>query len=280
MLYSVIAALQQSALRVCRLLKSDEFDYAGSKNSTGDLQLDIDIKANEIFKESLLAIDAVKGICSEEEKEAIYKDGDSGVYLVAFDPLDGSSIIPSNFSVGSIFGVYNQAFKSQNLIASGYALYGPRLEMVVAQNEVNHYIFNGTEWKNRGNLTLSNKGNINATGGTQKHWSTKHKILIESFFIEGYRLRYSGGMVPDLHNILRKGGGLFSYPATSDAPKGKLRALFEVLPFALIFEKAGGRAIDGTNRLLDMEVENLHQTTPCFFGSNDEISRVERAYKD
>ncbi|MFX4155754.1 fructose-bisphosphatase class I, partial [Aliarcobacter butzleri] len=81
----------------------------------------------------------------------------------------------------------------------------------------------------------------------------------------------SGGMVPDLHQILLKGGGLFSYPATSDRPKGKLRQLFEVFPFALAFEKAGGKAIDGTKRVLEVSTTHIHDTTACFFGSNTEI---------
>ncbi len=97
--------------------------------------------------------------------------------------------------------------------------------------------------------------------------------------MDGYRLRYSGGMVPDLHHILLKGGGIFSYPATIDKPKGKLRALFEVFPFALIFERAGGKAIDDKGiRLLDREVKHHHDTLPCFFGSKEEISRLKKAY--
>lgn len=279
MLYSIITAIQKSAISVDALLKKGVFNYLGSENSTGDKQLEIDIEANNIFKDSLLSLDVVKGICSEEEEKVILKDKLSGSYIVAFDPLDGSSIVDSNLSVGSIFGIYNNELNVKNIIASGYVLYGPALEMVVAQTDVNHYKYNGIEWKIDGNLTLSNRGKINAPGGTQKNWSTKHKILIESLFLEGYRLRYSGGMVPDLHNILRKGGGLFSYPATTDAPYGKLRALFEVFPFAFIFEKAGGEAIDGYSRLLDLEITETHQSTPCFFGSKDEIQRVKLAYK-
>ena len=97
--------------------------------------------------------------------------------------------------------------------------------------------------------------------------------------MQGYRLRYSGAMVSDLHQILLKGGGLFSYPATSDAPKGKLRALFEVLPFAFIYERAGGATSDGYSAtLFDMKVEKIHQTTPCFFGSKDEINLLHKFY--
>ena len=92
-------------------------------------------------------------------------------------------------------------------------------------------------------------------------------------------------MVPDLHNLLCKGGGLFSYPSTSDAPNGKLRALFEIFPFAFIFEKAGGEAIggisdgSGLSRILDLKIDSIHQSLPCFFGSKYEIERVKLAYK-
>ncbi|RDU61644.1 class 1 fructose-bisphosphatase [Helicobacter sp. MIT 14-3879] len=280
MLDSIFSSIKKAAIEVNSLLGKCNFTYLNSTNSTGDKQLQIDVLSNNIFKDVLLELDSVKGICSEEENEIIYKkDCRSGFYIVAFDPLDGSSIVDSNFSVGSIFGIYNNELSAKNLIASGYVLYGVRLEIVIAQSDVNHYVYDGVEWRFIGNLVLNQKGNLNAPGGTQKSWLTNHKILIESLFLEGYRLRYSGGMVPDLHNILVKGGGLFSYPSTNDAPNGKLRALFEVFPFAFIFEKAYGEAIDGKNRLLDLEIDSLHQSLPCFFGSKYEIERVKLAYK-
>lgn len=279
MLDSIFEAIKDSALEIDKILKNVDFDYTKTKNSTGDLQLEADLEANEILKNALLSLDTIKGIASEEEENVIYKDGENGRYLVAFDPLDGSSIVDSNLSVGSIFGIYNDEFSPKNLIASAYVLYGIRLELVIAQSNVGRYVYDGVQWKFMGNFMLKEQGKINASGGTQKHWHTNHKLLIESLFLEGYRLRYSGGMVPDLHNILVKGGGLFSYPSTSDAPNGKLRALFEVLPFAFIFEKANGEAIDGRKRLLDLEVTDIHQKSPCFFGSKYEIERVKLAYK-
>jgi len=103
--------------------------------------------------------------------------------------------------------------------------------------------------------------------------------MIDAIFMDGYRLRYSGGMVPDLHQILLKGGGLFSYPSTSDVPKGKLRMIFEVFPFAFVYEKAGGEAIDGKGRILDLSPAHPHDTTPCFFGSKNEIERVKKCYE-
>lgn len=129
-------------------------------------------------------------------------------------------------------------------------------------------------------LELKEKGKLNATGATQKGWSQTHRNFINELFNEGYRLRYSGAMVSDLHQILLKGGGLFSYPATSDHPNGKLRVVFEVLPFAFIYENAKGATSNGKNQtLFDIKIEKIHQTTPCFFGSRDEISLLHKFYE-
>ena len=102
--------------------------------------------------------------------------------------------------------------------------------------------------------------------------------MIDGFFAEGYRLRYSGGMVPDLHQILLKGGGLFSYPATSDKPEGKLRRLFEVFPFAFVYKTSGGEAIDGKQDIMELGHAHIHDTSPCFFGSKYEVQRVKEVY--
>lgn len=129
-------------------------------------------------------------------------------------------------------------------------------------------------------IKLSESGILNATGSTQMNWPNHHRELVNDMFKDGYYLRYSGGMVPDLHQILLKGGGLFSYPGTTDKPKGKLRQLFEVFPFALTYEFAGGGSIDGYKRALEVETTHIHDTTPCFFGSTKEIKRVLEAYKN
>ncbi|PAF53781.1 fructose-bisphosphatase [Helicobacter sp. 13S00482-2] len=272
-----IIAFQNAAKEIQELLKTSHTDYLSSTNSSGDTQLGIDIKADKIIEEKLLSLKSVYGVCSEEKSEAIYKN--SGSYLIAYDPLDGSSIISSNLSVGSIFGIYKETFESKNLIAAAYIVYGPRLELIFASEELSYFIYDGDCWQRQPSIALNKNGKINSPGGTQKHWEAKHKALIDSFFQKGYRLRYSGGMVPDLHQILIKKGGLFSYPATLDAPKGKLRKLFEVFPFAFIYEKAGGMAIDGKNRLLELPVDGIHDTSPCFFGSEEEINEVRKTYE-
>lgn len=275
----ILNALQEIAQSLIKALQTDNTSYLKSSNISGDTQLAIDCLADKMIEEKLLSLDSVCGICSEEKEEAKFKENLDSGFLVAYDPLDGSSLFDSNLSVGSIFGFYEKEFKASNLKAAAYIVYGPRLELVFAYDEVCHYFFNGESWKKLDNLALNEKGKLNAPGGTQKNWSERHKNLVDSFFKNGYRLRYSGGMVPDLHQILVKKGGIFSYPATSDAPNGKLRKLFEVFPFAFIYELAGGLAINGESRLLDLDCKTLHETTPCFFGSKCEIDEVVKAYK-
>ena len=279
MISVIIETLRESALHIDTLLNQQNGSYLQSTNASGDVQLEVDVEADRIFQKALLELPSVKAICSEEQEEICYSNNKNAPYLIAYDPLDGSSLIDSNLSIGSIFGIYNEELKPSSLIASGYIVYGPRLEMVVAQEQVLHYRYDGAQWRNLGVLQLNTKGRINAPGGTQKHWESKHKTMIESLFMQGYRLRYSGGMVPDLHQILVKGGGLFSYPATTDAPNGKLRKLFEVFPLAFIYEKAGGYATDGTKRLLELEVGHIHESSPCFFGSKEEMELVRRIYE-
>ena len=152
--------------------------------------------------------------------------------------------------------------------------------MVITTDDVKMYRLLNGEFKFIQDIKLNEKGKLNAPGSTQNCWAPFHKQLIDDIFNDGYRLRYSGGMVPDLHQILLKGGGLFSYPGTTDRPKGKLRQLFEVFPFALTYEKAGGGAVDGFKRVLEVPTTHIHDTTPCFFGSKEEINRVLKVYSE
>ena len=187
-------------------------------------------------------------------------------------------MIDVNLSVGSIFGIYENGFGAKNMVASCYVVFGPRVEMVFAHNKTKLHLLQNGDFEFVKEIRLNEKGKLNAPGGTQQNWKPYHKELVDSFFADGYRLRYSGGMVPDLHQILLKGGGLFSYPATSDKPDGKLRKLFEVFPFAFIYKVAGGEAIDGYKDLMELECAHIHDTSPCFFGSKYEIQRVREVY--
>lgn len=274
----VFESFKACGVAIDHLLKNPSTDYLASQNSSGDTQLQVDVQADMLIERHLLALECVKGVCSEEKQEAVYKADSLARLLVAYDPLDGSSLVDSNLSIGTIFGIYEGVFESRALVASGYIVYGPRLEIVLAHKQVEHWRYCGGSWQFLGTLKLGDKGKLNAPGGTQRYWTPQHKALVDSLFAQGYRLRYSGGMVPDLHQILIKGGGLFSYPATQDAPEGKLRKLFEVFPLAFVYERAGGEAIDGKTRLLDLGVAHIHDTTQCFLGSSEEIRQVRCAY--
>ncbi len=275
----IFEAIKKSAIRIREAIEFDDTGYSEDQNATGDTQLKLDIKSDIIIEEEFRKIPSIKEIVSEEknDKTPLHVEGH---YLIGYDPLDGSSLIDVNLSVGSIFGIYEGGYAGKNLIASVYVVYGPRVELVIATDKVRMYRLNKSdEFVYLKDIVLNEKGKLNAPGSTQMCWEPKHKKMIDDIFADGYRLRYSGGMVPDLHQILLKGGGLFSYPSTSDAPKGKLRLIFEVFPFAFVYEKAGGGSVDGKNRILDLTPEHPHDTSPCFFGSNSEVQRVLKTYE-
>jgi len=275
----IIEAVEKIALRIKDAFVSEDVLYSNTVNATGDVQLKLDIKSDLIVEEELSKVFTLKDIVSEE-KEKILTINPKGKYTIAYDPLDGSSLADVNLSVGSIFGIYEGGLSGKNLKGAIYVIYGPRVELVIARENVEIYkLKQNNKFQFLKELHLNKKGKLNAPGGTQQFWTPYHKKMIDNFFKNGYRLRYSGGMVPDLHHILLKGGGIFSYPGTDDMPKGKLRMLFEVFPFAYIYEKAGGEAIDGKRRLLDLTPEHIHDTTPCFFGSHEEIQIVKDTYE-
>lgn len=278
-MHEIYEAIKRSAIRIREAIEFDDTGYSENINSTGDTQLKLDIKSDLIIEEEFAKVASIKEIVSEE-KENKTPLHVNGIYGVGYDPLDGSSLIDVNLSVGSIFGIYEGGYAGSHLKAAVYVVYGPRVELVIAEEDVKMYRLNKNgEFVFIQTIKLKEKGKLNAPGSTQMCWEPKHKALIDAIFADGYRLRYSGGMVPDLHQILLKGGGLFSYPATSDVPKGKLRMIFEVFPFAFVYEKAGGEAIDGKGRVLDLTPSHPHDTTPCFFGSTTEIERVRKCYE-
>ncbi len=278
----IFEVLKKIAIEIDDLIVNQEMGYTDDTNSTGDQQLKLDVACDLLIEKRLKGIDSIKAIISEE-KEGITPCNQNGIYTVCYDPLDGSSIVDANLAVGSIFGIYKGDPQGSTLAASAYIVFGPRIEFVSAKKDgkvTRERLISGS-WQALDNMALKDRGKLNASGGTQNCWYPHHKAFIESLFDEGYRLRYSGGMVPDLHQILVKGGGLFSYPGTTDNPNGKLRMLFEVLPFALIYESAGGEAVDESgSRLLELTVPHPHATTPCFFGSHYEINRLKEAYKE
>ncbi len=273
----IFDAIQRTAKRIKVAIDVKDIGYSQQANSSGETQLQLDIQCDMIIEEEFSQVSSIHTIASEEKEKEMLLNKD-GKYFIAYDPLDGSSLVDVNLSVGSIFGIYENAFGAKNMVASCYVVFGPRVEMVFAHNKAKLHLLQGENFEFVKEIRLNEKGKLNAPGGTQQNWKPYHKEMVDSFFAEGYRLRYSGGMVPDLHQILLKGGGLFSYPGTSDRPDGKLRKLFEVFPFAFVYKTAGGEAIDGKVDLMELGHAHIHDTAPCFFGSKYEIARVKEVY--
>nr|WP_321265635.1 class 1 fructose-bisphosphatase [uncultured Sulfurimonas sp.] len=273
----IFDAIQRTAKRIKKAIDVKDIGYSQQANSSGETQLQLDIQCDMIIEEEFSQVPSIHTIASEEKEHEMLLN-ENGKYFIAYDPLDGSSLVDVNLSVGSIFGIYEYGFEASKMVASCYVVFGPRVEMVFAHNKTKLHLLQGENFEFVKEIRLKEKGNLNAPGGTQQNWESYHKEMVDSFFKEGYRLRYSGGMVPDLHQILLKGGGLFSYPATSDRPDGKLRKLFEVFPFAFAYKTAGGEAIDGKIDLMELGCAHIHDTSPCFFGSKYEIARVKEVY--
>ena len=277
---SIFDTIKKVAIKIDHAIKTEDLGYSDSENSSGEDQLKLDVRCDYIIEQAFKDISLVKSLVSEE-KEGVLELHADGKYTICYDPLDGSSLADVNLSVGTIFGIYEGELKGENLAAAAYVVYGPRIELLLATKDETplHYRAQEGLFDFIKEIKLEGKGKLNAPGGTQQNWSKHHKTFVDDLFNEGYRLRYSGGMVPDLHQILLKGGGIFSYPGTSDKPDGKLRQLFEVIPFAFMFEQAGGQAVDDKGmRLMELVPEHPHDTSPCFFGSNYEINALKEAY--
>lgn len=276
----IFDTIKDVALEIDKLIVNEDTGYTDDTNATGDQQLKLDVSCDLLIEKTFCSNKKIKALISEE-KENVMRCNEDGIYTICYDPLDGSSIVDANLAVGSIFGIYEGEPCGDTLVASAYIVFGPRIEIVTVvrgEKAIRCRYINGN-YKEFNQISLGEKGKLNASGATQKFWEPHHKKFIHSLFDEGYRLRYSGGMVPDLHQILVKGGGLFSYPGTTDNMDGKLRILFEVLPFALIFEASGGYAINQQGkRLLEITPRHPHDKTPCFFGSHYEIEKLKTAY--
>jgi len=277
---TIFETIKEIAFEIDTAIKTEDLGYSNSENSSGEDQLKLDVQSDLIIEKAFAPIEIVKNLVSEE-KEGVLELNSTGKYTICYDPLDGSSLVDVNLSVGSIFGIYEGELQASNLVASAYVVYGPRIELVIAEHGKKPILYrvSGDTFKKIGEVTMGEKGKLNAPGGTQQNWCDYHKTLIDDLFAEGYRLRYSGGMVPDLHQIMLKGGGFFSYPGTTDKPEGKLRQLFEVIPFAFMYEQAGGQAVNHKGmRLMELIPSHPHDTSPCFFGSNHEIETMKKAY--
>lgn len=282
-LVSVILDLSKACVDISELIRNGGGSEGkiGEVNASGEEQIAMDVKSNDIVIDFLKKNKNV-GVYASEELEDEIKTENGGKYGVAFDPLDGSSLADANLAVGSIFGIYEaESFfgvKGRDQVGAMFAVYGPRLSIVLSVGRGTHYFeWNGESFEllHKGmSLDLEKKyfapGNLKATVTEEGYLK-----LMEYWMLNEYKLRYSGGMVPDINHLFVKGGGIFCYPGFVKAPQGKLRVLYECAPMAFLVEQADGVAYaEKGRRILDIQVDLLAQRSPIFIGSDKEVQRA------
>jgi len=277
----------------------------GETNIQGEDQQKLDILANETFINALVSREIVCGIASEENDDFITIKGHNkdhrNKYVVLMDPLDGSSNIDVNVSVGTIFSIYRRVtptgtpvlledfLQPGNLqIAAGYVIYGTSTMLVYTTGHgVNGFTLNpalGTYYLSHPNIQFPEIGKIYSVNeGNYIHFPQGIKNYIKYCQEEKedrpYTSRYIGSLVSDIHRNMIK-GGVYMYPSSSKLPNGKLRLLYECNPIAFIVEQAGGLASDGFQRILDIKPSELHQRIPFICGSKKMVEKVEEFMKD
>ncbi|KAI4299041.1 hypothetical protein L6164_032537 [Bauhinia variegata] len=273
---------------------------AGETNVQGEEQKKLDVLSNEVFVKALITSGRTCMLVSEEVEEAIFVEPSKrGRYIVVFDPLDGSSNIDCGVSIGTIFGIY-LAKDSHNptlddvlqpgnkLVAAGYCMYGSSCTLVLSTGNsgVNGFTLDpslGEFILTHPNIKIPEKGKIYSVNeGNAKNWDAPTAKYVEDckFPQDGSSpksLRYVGSMVADVHRTLLY-GGIFMYPADKKSPNGKLRLLYEVFPMSYLIEQAGGQAFTGNQRALDLVPKNIHDRSPVFLGSYDDVEEIKKLY--
>ncbi|XP_065123315.2 fructose-1,6-bisphosphatase isozyme 2 [Paramisgurnus dabryanus] len=289
---SILTAIKaiSSAVRKAGLVHLQ--GIAGSVNVTGDQQKKLDILSNDLIINMLQASYGTCLMVSEENKDAIFTPAEKrGKYVVCFDPLDGSSNIDCLAPIGTIFAIYKRISDGEptdkdalqpgnQIVCAGYALYGSATAVALSTGAgVNLFMLDpaiGEFILTERNVMIKKKGKTYSINeGYAKYFEpTVNEYLKHKKFPEDgsapYGARYVGSMVSDIHRTIAY-GGIFLYPANEKSPKGKLRLLYECNPIAFLIEQAGGIATTGTQRILDIQPEALHQRVPFVVGSPDDV---------
>jgi fructose-1,6-bisphosphatase I len=293
----IAAKIINSGVRKAGLI--DILGKAGSENIQGEEQQKLDVYADNQMINSFKYGGEVCGIASEENDDFLSFDhpaSQKGKYVAVFDPLDGSSNIDVNVSIGTIFSIYRRVSKEGPVqledflqkgteqVAAGYVVYGPSTMLVYTTGKgVNGFTLDPSigvfclshpnmKTPEDGRLYSFNEGNYNSfSKGLQKYcdWVKEEDASTG----RPYSCRYLASMVADLHRNLIK-GGVFCYPATNSSPKGKLRLIYECNPMAFIVEQAGGIATTGHERIMDIQPTELHQRVPVIMGSKNMVGKV------
>lgn len=295
-LIAVLRAIAEATRKISDTLKTSALDgLTGATEETnvqGETQKPLDILSNDILLEACRTVPAVRfGVSEELEAEvAIHADGK---YAVVFDPLDGSSNLDVNVTVGTIFSVI-QATAAADILKSGrhqliagYAAYGPQTTLVLTiatggGKGVQIFTLNGdgTYVMTTADAKIAPEAKEFAINAARRaSWDDVVAAYIENAIDTGHNMRWVGSMVADTHRIFNR-GGVFLYPADRNKPAsgGRLRLLYEANPIGLLVEAAGGEAIIGETKILDVEPTGLHQRVPVIFGSKAEVDKLAAAY--
>jgi fructose-1,6-bisphosphatase I len=296
LLSGITLATKMIQARIRRAGLLDVAGAAGGTNVQGEVQQKLDVFANEALLHCLGGRDAVAVLVSEENEEPVTFDRaiDTGKYVVVFDPLDGSSNIDVNVSVGTIFSIFRREAgmngdeavlqKGLKQVAAGYVVYGSSTIFVYTAG-FGVYGFTldpavGAYILSHDNMKMPAQGSYYSVN---EAYASKFPAPYQTY-LDGlrtgalgrdYSSRYIGSLVADFHRTLLK-GGVFLYPPTSSHPGGKLRLLYEANPMAFIAEQAGGIATNGTGRIVEIQPTNIHQRTPLILGSRVEMEEFAR----
>jgi fructose-1,6-bisphosphatase I len=283
--------------RVRRAGLADVLGWTGDTNVQGESVQKLDVIANDTVINVLRRRGHCQGVASEELDHAVIFPDAKGGYLVVVDPLDGSSNIDVDISIGTIFGILRvergvRATERSFLVAgkdyaaAGYVIYGSSTVLVLSTGQGVH----GFTWDpgagefflSHENIRVPERGNIYSVNeGNSVRWPpgvwrwNAHMKAVDKADGRPYTHRYVGSLVADAHRTLLK-GGIFAYPADQKSPEGKLRLLYEANPMAFIFEAAGGRASTGKQRILDLTPTSLHMRVPLVIGSTRDVETFER----
>lgn len=287
-------ACKDIAYRLQQGAMSDILGSAGEENVQGETQKKLDVISNDLLKQYLLESGVVRALASEEE-ESIVPGNNAGSYLVAFDPLDGSSNIDINSMVGTIFSIFNapatasvseQDFlqPGRQQVAAGYVLYGPSVMLVLTTgNGVSMYTLD----QRIGEFILTvtsvsvppDTKEFAINMSNQRFWAEPMQHYINDLLAgtdgprqKNYNMRWVAAMVADVHRILCR-GGLFTYPWDNREPNkpGKLRLMYEANPMGMLIEQAGGAAYTESEAILDIQPQHIHQRVPVILGARSEV---------
>lgn len=283
----LILDIARAAKYIQYAIRTTEAGLAGTQNQFGEQQVKLDVLSDDIIKDELTESQLVASYISEEQNAEVRLTKDAP-YSVAFDPLDGSSLVDSNFAIGSIFAIYEgQELIGRSIgeqVAALYVLYGPRTLLTYSTgkgvhmfllNDVGEFVLLKENIRIDENCKNYSPGNLQAVKD-----NPGYKSVVQDWLDSDKTLRYSGCMAADVHHIFAKGQGVFTNVGGKKYPEGKLRLVFECGPFAYLAEQAGGSASDGERRILEKTIDAIDQRTPIIIGSKNEVRSVCNALKE